>query len=264
MRTTLLGSLLDAARRNLAHGSTRLALFESGRVYLRSDAVGEGPLGGHFPGERPAPFAEPHRLGCLAVGSLTARTWRGGGEPADFFSLKGVLEALAGQLGAELTFEAGAEPFLHPGRAARVIAAGGDAGWIGEVHPLVCRQWDLEGAVGFEVGLGDLVKAATAGAEAYEDVTTFPAIHQDLAVVVASEASVATVRAAILAAGGELLRSAEVFDLYEGAQLGAGRKSLALRLEFRADDRTLTDEEVAPLRASIEAELGKIGGSLRG
>ena len=72
------------------------------------------------------------------------------------------------------------------------------------------------------------------------------------------------VREAILAASGELLRSAEVFDLYEGEQLGSGRKSLALRLEFRADDRTLTDAEIAPLRASIEAGLEKIGGSLRG
>ena len=71
-------------------------------------------------------------------------------------------------------------------------------------------------------------------------------------------------REAVLTAGGELLRSAEVFDLYEGEQLGEGRKSLALRLEFRAADRTLTDEEVAGLRASIEARLGEIGGTLRG
>ncbi len=264
MRTTLLGSLLDAATRNLARGSDHLALFESGRVYLRADTAGEGPMAGRFPGERPAPFDEPHLLGCLAAGPRPARSWRGGGESADFFSLKGVLEALAGQLGAALAFEAAPEPFLHPGRAARVIVADGDAGWIGEVHPLVCRKWDLDGAVGFEVALGCLIEAATAGKEAYEDVTTFPAIHQDLAVVVPSEVSAARVRETLLAAGGELLRSAEVFDLYGGEQLGSGRKSLALRLEFRADDRTLTDEEVAPRRASIEAELEKIGGSLRG
>ena len=262
MRTTLLGSLLDAANRNLARGSDRLALFESGRVYLRASG-GDGPLEGRFPGERTAPFDEPHRLGCLQAGPRVARSWRGGGEPADFFSLKGVLEALVGQLGAELAFEAAPEPFLHPGRAARVIVADRDAGWIGEVNPLVCRKWDLDEAVGFEVALEQLVEAATAGEEHYEDVTTFPAIHQDLAVVVASEVSSALVREAILAASGELLRSAEVFDLYEGEQLGSGQKSLALRLVFRADDRTLTDAEIAPLRASIEAGLGEIGGSLR-
>ena len=95
-------------------------------------------------------------------------------------------------------------------------------------------------------------------------MTSFPAVHQDLAVVLPAETSSAGVRDAVLAAGGELLRSAEVFDLYEGEQLGDDRKSLALRLEFRAADRTLTDEEVAGLRGEIEARLGEIGGTLRG
>ncbi|MBW8059254.1 MAG: phenylalanine--tRNA ligase subunit beta [Solirubrobacterales bacterium] len=263
MRTTVLGSLLDVARGNLARDADRVALFESGCVYLDAGDAGEGPLAGSFPGERPAPVAEPRHLGCLAVGPLSAGSWRGGGEPADFFSLKGVLEALAGRLGAELSFEAAAEPFLHPGRAARVAIDGDRAGWIGELHPLVCREWDLEAAVAFEVELAALVGAATAGEETYEDVTTFPAVYQDLAVVVPDEVSAASVRDAVLGGGGELLRSAEVFDLYEGEQLGEGRKSLALRLEFRAPDRTLTDEEVAGLRRSIEVELGKVGGSLR-
>jgi phenylalanyl-tRNA synthetase beta chain len=88
-------------------------------------------------------------------------------------------------------------------------------------------------------------------------------VRQDLAVVVPAEVAAAEVRAAVLAGGGELLRSAKVFDLYAGEQLGAGRKSLALRLEFRAADRTLTDEEVAARRASIATGLGEIGGSLR-
>ncbi|HWW67035.1 MAG TPA: phenylalanine--tRNA ligase subunit beta [Solirubrobacterales bacterium] len=264
MRTTLLGSLLDVAARNLARDLDRVALFESGRVYLPSGEPGDGPLGGRFPGERPAPVAEEHHLGCLVAGQLAARSWRGGAEPADFFALKGVLEALAGQLGAELSFEASVEPFLHPGRSARVLVAGGPAGWIGEVHPLACRRWDLEVAVAFEVELAALVAAASAGTEVFTDIAAFPAVHQDLAVVIPAEVSAAEVRAAVLTGGGELLRAAEIFDFYEGEQVGEGRKSLALRLEFRAEDRTLTDEEVAGLRASIEAELEKIGGSLRG
>jgi phenylalanyl-tRNA synthetase beta chain len=274
MRTTLIGSLLDIARGNLARGAERVALFESGRVYLTSPPTGlkpdsesgfrpVGALDGAFVGERAAPLHEPHRIGCLAVGSLTAQSWRGGGEPADFFALKGALEALAGQLGAELEFAQGEEPFLHPGRAARVGAGGEEAGWIGELHPLVCREWDMTGAVAFELDLATLVSAASAGEEAYEDVTTFPAVNQDLAVAVPSAVPAATVGAAVRAGGGELLRAAEVFDLYEGEQVGEGRKSLALRLEFRAADRTLTDEEVAGARARIEEELTKIGGSLR-
>jgi phenylalanyl-tRNA synthetase beta chain len=274
MRTTLLGSLLDVASRNLARDADAVALFESGQVYLNSPPTGlkrpdDGrlrpidPLAGAFVGEQGAPFTEPHRFAALAVGPLVEQSWRGGGEPVDFFALKGVLEALAGQLEVELSFAAAVEPFLHPGRAAAVEIDGTTVGWIGEVHPLVCREWDLEAAVGFEIEAGGLIGAATVGVEIYEDVTTFPAAHQDLAVVVPVEVSATAVRDAVLAGGGELLRSARVFDLFEGEQLGAGRKSLALRLEFRAADRTLTDDEVAPLREAIKAKLNAIGGTLR-
>jgi phenylalanyl-tRNA synthetase beta chain len=281
MRTTLLGSLLDVAARNAARGVSDQALFESTRVYLttgrdngpapptgRKYAYTEGnrpvePLAGHFAGDQPAPFAEPHRFAGIAVGALAERSWRGGGEAADFFALKGVLETLARQLGAEIGFAPAEEPFLHPGRSAAISVGGAPAGWIGEVHPLVCRTWDLDAAVAFELDAAPLVAAATLGEETYEDVTTFPAVYQDLAVVVPAATPADEVRAAVLAGGGELLRAAEVFDLYEGEQVGAERKSLALNLEFRAPDRTLTDEEVAGLREAIKAKLDGIGGSLR-
>ena len=274
MRTTLLGSLLDIAARNVARGAGSLALFESARVYLQNELTGlkgphmeenrpVDPLAGHFAGDQPAPFAEPHRFAAIAVGSLSERSWRGGGEAADFFALKGVLEALARQLGVELTLAPAEQPFLHPGRSAVVSLAGEDAGWIGEVHPLVCRSWDLEAAVAFEIDAAPLIAAASVGEESYEDVTTFPAVYQDLAVVVPADVPASAVSEAIRAGGGELLRGAEVFDLYEGEQLGADRKSLALNLEFRAPDRTLTDEEVAEVREAIKAKLGEIGGSLR-
>jgi phenylalanyl-tRNA synthetase beta chain len=255
MRTLLLGSLLDVAARNTSRGVSALALFESARVYLQGE--------GEFAGDRPAPFAEPHRLAGIAVGPLTPRSWRGGGEPADFFAFKGVLEGLAGQLGVELGFAPAEEPFLHPGRSAAVSVGDAAVGWLGEVHPLVCRTWDLDAAVAFELDLAPLLAAATVGEERYEDVTTFPAVYQDLAVVLPAETPATEVRAAVMAGGGDLLRAAEVFDLYEGEQLGEGRKSLALNLEFRADDRTLTDEEVAERRAAIGAKLGELGGSLR-
>jgi phenylalanyl-tRNA synthetase beta chain len=274
MRTTLLGSLLDVAQRNTARGADRLALFESGRVYLQppppkpTSSEGDranGPLVGEFAGEREAPFHEPHRIGALACGALVAKSWRGEEQAADLFALKGALEALAAQLGATLAVEPAAEPFLHPGRAASVLVAGGPIGWVGEVHPLVCRGWGLDAGAGFEIDLGPLFAAAHAGEEIFEDVTSFPGVYQDIAVVVGQAVPAARVREAVLAGGGELLRAAEVFDLYEGEQLGAGRKSLALRLEFRAADRTLTDEEVAELRGAIEAELAGEGieGSLR-
>jgi phenylalanyl-tRNA synthetase beta chain len=274
MRTLLLGSLLDIAARNTARGAGALALFESARVYLTEPPTGRkypqvegnrpvGPLAGHFAGDQPAPFAEPHRLAGIAIGPLAPRSWRGGGEPADFFALKGVLEALARGLGAELSFAPAEEPFLHPGQAAAVSVGGAAAGWLGEVHPLVCRTWDLDAAVAFELDLAPLLAAATVGEESYEDVTTFPAVYQDLAVMVPAGTPAAEVHAAVIAGGGELLRAAEVFDLFEGEQLGEDRKSLALNLEFRADDRTLTDEEVSERREAIKAKLVEIGGSLR-
>ncbi len=159
--------------------------------------------------------------------------------------------------------EPGEEPFLDPGRSAAISLGGTGAGWIGEVHPLVARSWDLDGAAGFELDLDVLVESATTGIESYEDVTTFPPVHEDIAVVIGEDVPAQQVREAVLAGGGELLRSAEVFDLYTGEQVGEGRKSLALRLNFRAPDRTLTDEEVAECRAAITAELEKIGGSFR-
>jgi len=292
MRTTLLGGLLGAAARNLARGAEAVALFESGAAYLERAAGnapdpptsaeilygdpkrGNGkqrpvdpsvaPLAGNFSGKRAAPARERHRFACLAAGPLVPPSWRQQAQPADFFALKAVLEALAGQLGIELDFVATAEPFLHPGRAAAVSAEGVAAGWIGEVHPLVCRAWDLEAAVAFEVDAAPLIAAANAERETFEDVTTFPAVHQDLAVVVPVDVSASAVREAVLGAGGELLRSAEIFDRYEGEQVGEGQVSLALRLQFRAPDRTLTDEEVGARRAEIEAALAEIGGSLRG
>ena len=267
MRTTVLGSLLDVASRNVARGVERVVLFEAGSVYLDRPPSGGaersvGPLGGEFPGQRMAPATEPHRYAGLALAPLAPRSWRGG-DPTDFFALKAVLEALAAQLGTEFGFAAAAEPFLHPGRSAALSVGGVTAGWLGEIHPLVARAWDLEAAVGFEIDAAPLLAAASSGEETFDDITEFPSVRQDLAVVVPREISAAEVRTAILGAGGELLHATEVFDLFEGEQLGEGRKSLAFKLEFCAPDRTLTDEDVTGLRAAIKAKLEQMGGSLR-
>src|SRR5262249_31692970 len=131
-------------------------------------------------------------------------------------------------------------------------------------HPLICRTWDIDAAVGFEVDAAPLLAAATLGEEDFEDLTTFPAIRQDLAVVAPTEVSAAEIRATVVEGGGELLQSGELFDRYEGAQVGEGKVSLALRLEFRAPDRTLADEEVSGLRAAIATGLEGIGAQIRG
>jgi len=266
MRTTLLGGLLDAARHNHARGAARIALFESGRAYLPEPAPAAGVLDGGFPGALVPPAREPHRLAALLCGELAPASWHGAAEDGDalgFFALKGVLERLAGHLGGALAVSPGGEHFLHPGRAARIEIGGEPAGWIGELHPLVARAWDLPEATAFELDLAPLIASADSGSERYDDVTTFPAVLQDLAVTVADEVSAERVRRAVRAGGGDLLASAEVFDVYRGEQVDSDSKSLALRLEFRAPDRTLTDAEVSELRERIKAELAAIGGALR-
>ncbi|MFN2612951.1 MAG: phenylalanine--tRNA ligase subunit beta [Solirubrobacterales bacterium] len=267
MRTTLLGGLLDAARLNLSRGNERVRMFESGHVYLQpqsAPAPAVGALGGDYLGKVAPPAYEPHRLGAL-LGGPAPPSWRESDPGPDYFVAKAVVEALTAALGVELAFEAPEEPepFLHPGRSATISLGDQPVGWIGELHPLVARAWDLPACSAFELDAAPLVAGSPVGEETYEDVTTFPAVLQDISVIVAVDVPAAQVRDAVLEAGGALLRSAEVFDRYAGEQVGEDRISLALRLEFRASDRTLTDQEVAECHQAIAGALEKLGGSLR-
>ena len=260
MRPLLLPGLLDAAQYNAAHGSAALALFESAHTYKP-----DGPLVAPEGSPRGAtPARERHHLGALLTRGSTG-TWRTADTPADFYAAKGLVEALAGVAGVAITVEPCASAFLHPGRAATVLEATGGAelGWVGELHPAVASAWDLEAVAVFELDAEALGEHA-GGAAAFRDVTSFPAVRQDIAVVVPDGVSAAQVTERVREGGGELLASAGVFDVYEGEQTGEGHRSLALRLEFRAPDRTLTDEEVLARREAIEATLTEIGGRLRG
>jgi phenylalanyl-tRNA synthetase beta chain len=235
LRTTLLGSLLDAAGHNAAHGQGVPAIFESGAVYF---ATGEG-------------LPHEHR----ALGAIV---------PGDVFAAKGYVEALLGTLRADASFASAPQPFLHPGRSAEVRVGEEVVGWVGDVHPLVAQGWDLAGIATFELDL-DAVIAKAESVPRYEDLTSFPELREDIALVVDASVPAATVLASVRAAGGKLLARAEVFDVYRGEQIAAGRTSLAIALTFRAKDRTLTDADVAPVREKIVARLAKdVGGELRG
>ncbi|HEV3094036.1 MAG TPA: phenylalanine--tRNA ligase subunit beta [Solirubrobacteraceae bacterium] len=270
LRTTLLGSLLDVARHNAARGMADLRLFEVGRIFVRAD--GETGVDEHG------------ALAVLLAGRLAPPTW-GAVEPghADFFAAKGLLEALGQALRVELECRstdrrskgsspigdrrdlqsASQQPFLHPGRAAAVFCDGQELGWIGELHPLVAREWDLEGAAVMELDFDRLLALSAAREHGYRDVISYPSVRQDLAVVLADEIPAARAIELVRAAGGDLLDSVEVFDVYSGEQVGEGRRSLALSLDFRAPDRTLTDADVVPLRERIVQALEELGGELR-
>jgi phenylalanyl-tRNA synthetase beta chain len=157
------------------------------------------------------------------------------------------------------------EPFLHPGRSARILADGEPAGWVGEIHPLVAADWDwdLDDTVAaFELDL-DVVPVPTT--PLYRDVSSFPDVREDLAVVVPEHVSADELIDAVRGAGRPLLAGVEVFDVYRDPEkLGEGNKSLALRLTYRATDRTLTDEEVAERREAIAGAVERVlGGRIR-
>ncbi len=226
LRTELLPSLVEVARRNAEVGNERIALFEVARVYVPA-------------GDDVLPEERTRVAGILEGG---------------FAKAKGVVEALLRALHADATWSRAQSGLLHPGKAARI-----EAGLVGELHPAV-----LEGTWGaFELDLEALVDASREPI-AYEDVITFPAVRQDIAVAVAEDVEVGALVGAAREAGGSLLRDARVFDVYRGDQIGEGRKSVALHLSFQSPERTLTDEEAAELRGGIVSALtDRFGAELR-
>ena len=261
MRPLLLPGLLDGARHNAAHGQPGVRLFESAHVYRSAKPLDRAPQGSPA-GDKPAD--EQHHLAALITEAAPAG-WRSPARPGDFFAVRTLLDPVMDAAGVPWRVEAATRPFLHPGRSARVVAGDGlELGWLGELHPLVLRDWELpDTAAAFELDFDALAALAEGRVATYRDVTSFPAVLQDIAVVVSDGVSAAEVVAAVAAGGGDLLESTQVFDVYHGEQVGEGNRSLALRLEFRAPDRTLTDEEVADRRAAIESSLAEIGGRLR-
>ncbi len=245
MRPTLAGSLLDAARHNLAHGAGEIAIFESGTVYR---ARPTGPTGAD----------EHHALGVLLSGPLTPRAWRGERAEADFYSAKALLEGLLDRLHVSWSVAAAEPerwPFLHPGRSAAVLAGSETLGFLGELHPLVAAAWDLPRSAAFAIDLGKLAAAAPE-AVLFAPFGAYPELRQDIAVTLPEDVSAARLLEAVRSAAGATLGDARIFDVYSGEQVGAGRRSLALALSFRSLEGTLTDEDVAPLRERIVAARG--------
>ncbi len=249
MRPTLLGSLLDAARHNVSRGRPDIAIFESGTVY-RAAAD-----------ERPAD--EHHGLGVLLSGHTTPPAWRGERAQADFFAAKALLAGLLDDFHVRWSVVPADWPFLHPGRSAAVFGGKTMLGFLGELHPLVADAWGLERTAAFAIDLGELAAIAPETVS-FQPFGAFPALRQDLAVTLPESVSADELLALVRRAGGETLEEAEIFDVYTGAQVGEGRRSLALALSFRTLDRTLTDEDIAPTRARIVAALRELGGELRG
>ncbi|MCR4407591.1 MAG: phenylalanine--tRNA ligase subunit beta [Anaerolineae bacterium] len=249
MRQTLMSNLLDTIRDNLRY-TERMAVFEIGRVYRpRPDEV--------LP-------AEPRRLAIAMTGPRTERSWLSG-DPGelDFYDLKGVVETLLAHLGLgeNSAFTPVEHPTFKPGRTAALTVNGVEVGVMGEVHPLVCEAFGMAGRrvclLEFDL---EVLLEQRGPTRFMQPISRFPAVIQDLAVLVDEDVPASRVEETIKAAGSSLLRNVLLFDLYRGEQIPAGKKSLAYSLTYQADDRTLTDEEVARVQARIvrrlEQELG--------
>lgn len=240
MRTTLIADMLEVVSGNLNKKNECLRLFETGRIYIpRPDGV--------LPDEYP--------VLCLAAA--------GGG--ADFFQLKGCVENIAYLLcSAEITCRRTEKPYFHPGVSAEIYMGNDLVGEIGEVHPDVCENFDIQAkTVIAQIRVDQLIKNKKPQFK-YAELPRFPAVERDIAVVVDEDTGAGDVLGIIKKAGTKRLVKTELFDVYRDAKLGENKKSLAFGLQFRAADKTMTDEETNSIMEKIIRTLEKeCGAKLR-
>ena len=252
MRRSLMSSLLETAQDNKRF-TRRVLIFEIARVYLPQ-------VDQELPDE-------PRRLGISMTGPRRQEVRSAAADEAlDFYDLKGVVETLLDRLHVtDTSFAPTEHSSFQSGRAARLVVGDREIGVMGEIHPLVRESFDLgtQRVCLLEVDLEALL-AHVPSSYYYEPVSRFPAVTEDLALVVDEAVRAVQVRDAIARAGGQLLQRIELFDVYRGAQIPEGKKSLAYALTYQALNRTLTDKEVNKLRARIQRRLQKeLGAELR-
>jgi len=242
MRTTIYPSMLEVLARNYNNRNASAALFEIGKEYIPNATPDD------LPDENPV----------IALGLY--------GEGCDYYSLKGVLETLLETFGIRDVDVAAVRdnPTFHPGRCAAVTKDGVPLATIGEVHPLVAANFEL-GTRAYlgRVDLAALMRLANVHDRVYHALPRFPASTRDIALLCDDALPVLTIEKAIRAAVGDLLESVELFDHYKGAQIPAGKKSLAFALSLRAADRTLTDAEVNAAMERALAAVVELGAQLR-
>ncbi|MGQ4807783.1 Phenylalanine--tRNA ligase beta subunit [Candidatus Entotheonellaceae bacterium PAL068K] len=248
LRQTLLPSMLETLRTNRRYRQ-RMLLFEIGRVYQPQ------------PGED-LPH-EAHRLAIALTGPVVPASWHQGENAAalGFTHLKGIVETLAQRLNVPRPcFTPGSHASLLPGKTAALELSGEALGIAGEVHPQVCERFDLSEQPVAMLELNLDVLLAHRQPHRYQPILRFPAVLEDMALVVDADTPTQTVEGIIRAAGGDLLRQVELFDLYQGESIPSGQKSLAYALTFQAADRSLTEDEVRTIYQRIQqhaaAELG--------
>ena len=256
MRQSIIPGLMRSVAYNQSRGVHNVQLYETGVVFF-------GAEGHKKPKER-------QRLAAVMAGGMGDDAWNRKTVAFDFFDGKGVIENLIRELAIPKSrfkaLSAEEAPHLQPGRAAQVLSGGTVLGWVGEIHPMAAEAFEAQAPiVAFELDLDALIKAARPARD-YVDVPVFPAVTMDVAFVVDEEVTHEKLSRCIGSAGGKLLSSAQLFDVYrDEKRVGAGKKSMAYALEYRAADRTLTTEEVDKQHARlIKKVCGATGAEVRG
>ena len=263
LRTTLLPGLLATLARNQSRGQRDLALFELGLVFLPGAGSAPPPALGvdrrPDEAETAALYAaippQPWHVAVALSGTHQPAGWWGAGQPASWADAVQAARIVAAAAGVELAVRAGQQAPWHPGRCAELYVGDQVLGHAGELHPGALAALELpRGACAMELDLDALPDPPVVTAPG---ISTFPPALVDVALVVPDEVPAGDVRAALVAGGGELLESVRLFDVFTGAQVGDGRRSLAYALTLRATDRTLTGEEVTAVRDAAVAEAGR-------
>jgi phenylalanyl-tRNA synthetase beta chain len=198
---------------------------------------------------------ETDLIAGIAVGPRRPEQWGAKPVTVDFYDVKSDVEALFARTGAmdEFAFVADAISCLHPGRSARITRRGKNVGWIGELHPELVREFDFTYApILFEI---EYIAGLVAKMPRFEEISRFPRVRRDLAVVVDEKVSLRQLHERVTFAASSLLRDIRVFDVFRGPGIEAGRKSVALGLIFQDNSRTLADEDADRLLAAIRADL---------
>jgi phenylalanyl-tRNA synthetase beta chain len=271
MRQSLIPNLLDLVAANLRYRA-RVAIFEVGLVYLTrraDDVLLPREIAGELPEDKDRALPlERRRLGLALTGLCEEMAWvKTDTTPMDFYDLKGVVEALLAGLHLNgTTFAASDHPLFHPGRAAALKFDAQEIGVFGELHPLVRERFDLP-AQPVIVGEFDLDALLARVTPAYQvtALSRYPAVAQDLALIVDEALPADRVHALIVQTGGALLQRAVLFDVYRGEPIARGKKSLAYALTFQAADRTLSDADASKVREKIVARLRReVSAEVRG
>lgn len=249
MRLSVIPHLLDAVSYNLARKNENVALFEMANIYL--------PVEGDLP-------REDMHVAAAITGQVVQHVWQGESKKVDFFYAKGIVEALLQNMGIseQIVFTQATENGFHPGRCAKIMTKAGEmVGVIGQIHPDVEKQWALKETYVFELNFSQLV-ALDAAEVRFEEMPRFPGMTRDIALVVDVKTPHQALEDTIIQAGGKLLKSVQLFDVYVGDRVEFGKKSMAYALLYLDPERTLTDEEVVKVHTKVLQALEEQNGAV--